>query len=44
VLISHDVDRGLAEADMVLGLRGGKQELVARAGDADVTALRGLYA
>jgi heme exporter protein A len=44
VLISHDVERGLAEADVVLGLRGGKQELLARAGEADIAALRGLYA
>jgi len=43
VLISHDVDRGLAEADVVLGLRGGKQVLLARAGEVDVAALRGLY-
>ena len=31
VLISHDVERGLAEADDVLGLRGGRAELVAPA-------------
>jgi len=44
VLISHDVKRGLAEADVVLGLRGGKQELVGRAGAVDHAALRRLYA
>jgi heme exporter protein A len=44
VLISHDVERGLGEADVVLGLRGGKQELLSRAGEVDVAALRGLYA
>ena len=43
VLISHDVQHGLAEADVVLGLRGGKQVLLARAGEVDVAALRGLY-
>jgi heme exporter protein A len=44
VLISHDVERGLAEADTVLGLRGGKQALAARAGEVDVATLRELYA
>jgi heme exporter protein A len=44
VLISHDVERGLAEADLVLGLRAGRAELVARAGDTDASAVRGLYA
>ena len=29
VLISHDVEQGLAEADWVLGLRGGRQALLA---------------
>ena len=29
VLISHDVEHGLAEADLVLGLRGGRQALLA---------------
>ena len=42
VLISHDVDRGLAEADLVLGLRGGHPAIVGEAvSEADV---RGLYA
>jgi heme exporter protein A len=44
VLISHDVERGLAEADAVLGLRGGRQALAAPARDVDVAALRELYA
>jgi heme exporter protein A len=42
VLITHDVEGGLAEADLALGLRGGGQEFCA----ADVTPerARGLYA
>jgi heme exporter protein A len=38
VLVTHDVDRGLAEADVVLGLRDGRP---VRCDDAD--AVRGLY-
>ncbi|MEA2313040.1 MAG: heme exporter protein [Solirubrobacteraceae bacterium] len=44
VLISHDVEHGLAEADLVLGLRAGRQALLARAGAVDRAALRELYA
>jgi heme exporter protein A len=44
VLISHDVEHGLAEADMVLGLRGGRPELVAPAGEVGTDDLRRLYA
>ena len=44
VLISHDVERGLTEADAVLGLRAGRQVLSARAGEVDVAAVRELYA
>ena len=44
VLISHDVERGLAEADVVLGLRGGRQALLAAAGEVDVALVRELYA
>ena len=40
VLVSHDVERSLAEADLVLGLRGGRQEF---AGRADATLVRSLY-
>ena len=41
VLISHDVEQGLAEADLVLGLRDGRAELLGAAvGAGDV---RGLY-
>jgi heme exporter protein A len=44
VLISHDVERGLAEADLVLGLRGGRVALLAPAAQVAVTDVRGLYA
>jgi heme exporter protein A len=44
VLISHDVEQGLAEADIVLGLRGGRQELLARAAEVGVDDVRRLYA
>ena len=44
VLISHDVEQGLAEADLVLGLRGGRPELVAPASEVAAADLRGLYA
>jgi heme exporter protein A len=40
VLVTHDVEAGLAEADLVLGLRAGRQEL---AGRPDIAELRGLY-
>jgi heme exporter protein A len=43
VLISHDVEQGLAEADLVLGLRAGRPELVARADAIGRDDLRGLY-
>jgi heme exporter protein A len=42
VLISHDVDAGLAEADLVLGLRGGRVAFCERA--ADAADVRALYA
>ena len=44
VLISHDVERGLDEADVVLGLRAGRQALLGPAGGVDVAAVRELYA
>jgi heme exporter protein A len=44
VLISHDVELGLAEADVVLGLRGGRPVVLAPAEQLDVATLRGLYA
>jgi len=43
VLISHDVEHGLAEADVVLGLRGGRQALLAPASEVGVHDVRGLY-
>jgi heme exporter protein A len=43
VLISHDVEHGLAEADLVLGLRAGRQALLAPAAEVDPAALRELY-
>jgi heme exporter protein A len=44
VLISHDVELGLAEADAVLGLRGGRPELVADARSVSAADVRRLYA
>jgi heme exporter protein A len=41
VLISHDVDAGLREADLVLGLKGAR---VAFVGEADAARVRELYA
>jgi heme exporter protein A len=43
VLISHDVELGLAEADLVLGLRAGRPELLATAGEVGADDVRGLY-
>src|SRR5205085_1835826 len=40
VLVSHDVERGLAECDIALGLRGGRQ---AFAGTATAAQVRELY-
>ncbi len=39
VLVTHDVESGLAEADVVLGLRGGRQELAGAAGLAEIRRL-----
>jgi heme exporter protein A len=44
VLISHDVELGLAEADLVLGLRGGRPEILAPVGEVTAADVRGLYA
>ena len=44
VVISHDVEQGLAGADLVLGLRGGRPALLAPAGEVDARAIRELYA
>ena len=40
VLVTHDVEGGLREADLVLGLRGGRQAI---AGQADAGRVRELY-
>jgi heme exporter protein A len=44
VLISHDVEQGLAEADLVLGLRGGRPALLAPKDRVVAADVRGLYA
>ena len=44
VVISHDVEHGLAEADLVLGLRGGRAALLERAGAVTAADVRALYA
>jgi heme exporter protein A len=44
VLISHDAEQGLAEADRVLGLRGGRQVLWAEAAAVSREDVRSLYA
>ena len=43
VLISHDVEQGLAEADLVLGLRAGRPALLAPAREVASGDVRGLY-
>ena len=43
VLISHDVEAGLAEADTVLGLRAGRPVLLEAATRVGADELRGLY-
>ena len=44
VLISHDVDAGLAEADTVLGLRAGRPAVLGAADAVSAAELRELYA
>jgi len=44
VVSSHDVEGALAQADVVLGLRAGRAELVAPAAQVSAQDLRGLYA
>jgi heme exporter protein A len=44
VLVTHDVEGGLAEADLALGLKGGRQAFGARAGEIDPSGARELYA
>ncbi len=43
VLVTHDVEGGLAEADVALGLRGGRQAFCRPAREVDAAAARGLY-
>ena len=43
VLISHDVEQGLAEADFVLGLRAGRAQLFGPATEVGADAVRELY-
>jgi heme exporter protein A len=43
VLVTHDVEGGLAEADVALGLRGGKQAFCLPASEVDLATARGLY-
>jgi heme exporter protein A len=44
VLVTHDVEGGLAEADVALGLRGGRQAFFLPAREVDPAAARELYA
>jgi heme exporter protein A len=44
VVISHDVAHGLEEADLVLGLRGGRQALLAPRAEVAEASVRELYA
>ncbi len=43
VICSHDPSGGLSEADMVLGLRGGRQALLRDAADVSVAEIQELY-
>jgi heme exporter protein A len=43
VLVTHDVDAGLAEADQVLGLKAGRQVFAAPAAQVDRADARALY-
>src|SRR4051812_13310201 len=43
VVTSHDPAGGLAEADLALGLRGGRPELLAAAAEVDTVAIGALY-
>jgi hypothetical protein len=44
VLVTHDVEGGLAEADVALGLRGARQAFALPAGEVDPARARELYA
>jgi hypothetical protein len=43
VICSHDPTGGLAEADLVLGLRAGRQALLRAAADVDPAEIAELY-
>jgi hypothetical protein len=43
VICSHDPQRGLAEADIVLGLRGGRAALMREAAHVSAEEIGGLY-
>jgi hypothetical protein len=43
VICSHDPGGGLAEADVVLGLRAGEQALLRDAREVDAQQIAGLY-
>jgi heme exporter protein A len=43
VICSHDPGGGLAEADIVLGLRGGRPAVLCAAGETDAEQIAGLY-
>jgi heme exporter protein A len=43
VVTSHDPERGLRDADLALGLRGGRAAWVAPAGEVDESSIRELY-
>jgi heme exporter protein A len=43
VVISHDVEHGLAEADLVLGLRAGRAAMLEPAGGVTAADVRALY-
>ncbi|MFN2628576.1 MAG: ABC transporter ATP-binding protein [Gaiellaceae bacterium] len=44
VLVTHDVEGGLAEADVAIGLRGGSQSFALPSAELDGATARGLYA
>jgi hypothetical protein len=44
VICSHDPTGGLAEADLVLGLRAGRQAMLGAAGEVDSAEIAELYA
>jgi heme ABC exporter ATP-binding subunit CcmA len=44
VVVTHDVEGGLSEADLALGLKTGRQAFAARAGEVDPPRARELYA